>query len=83
MISVPWNTSARETGAGSDPGLMDVRPVSVVKPLLIAAQVHAALGQRYALHGEQFGVDAREQIKVLLNRSREGIDLVGRRPFDL
>ena len=45
--------------------------------------MHAAFGQRYALYGKQLGVNAREQIKILVDGGCEGINLIRAGPFDL
>src|ERR1700738_1620752 len=70
---------ARTTNEAS---LVYVRAFGRVEPLLVAAQRHLCLSQRYALNCAQLFVAGHQEREVLLNGSRKRVDRTGTRPVD-
>src|ERR1039458_9145381 len=67
------------TRSGSDRSLVYLGTLRRVEPLLIAAKVHAGLGQSHALHRQQGGVNGEQQIQIFFDGDAERINLAGRR----
>ena len=61
--------------------LTNIRPLRRHKPLLLAMEIHIRLSHSHAGNRTQLRIDLEQQIDILLDRNREGIDLVRRGPL--